>query len=293
MSSNDRTPRRRTPPQPANPPTSDEGFFEEDVYYGGDWREDVSQEDEIIDHGQTASRPSATAAGLNRLRQSIDRSSASSAQRKPANRGANRPAQETPLPAADDRTRSNVGGSAARRQSAGTPQGRTQQQSRRQPEPVFEPEADYDPYAEYDDGFTEYDVPRRQSRPRTQVSMPSIKRPTMPSAIAQADLVNDVPALSLIGASLISLVAMAVVVGNQASSLAPEFATHVSASGLLEDFRSETALWRLPLLSLAFTLMNMVIAWFTAPIDRFASRFVLAAALTVQIIAWVAVIRIL
>ena len=115
----------------------------------------------------------------------------------------------------------------------------------------------------------------------------------MPSVLANAELVNDVPALGLIGAGIISLVAMAIVVGNQASSLAPEFATHVSASGLLEDFRSESALWRLPIISLAFTLMNLVIAWFTAPIDRFASRFALAAALTVQLIAWVAVIRIL
>jgi hypothetical protein len=39
--------------------------------------------------------------------------------------------------------------------------------------------------------------------------------------------------------------------------------------------------------------MNLVIAWFTAPIDRFASRFVIAAALIVQLVAWVAVIRIL
>ncbi len=115
----------------------------------------------------------------------------------------------------------------------------------------------------------------------------------MPSAIANADLVNDVPALALIGTGIVSLLAMAILVGNQASSLAPDFATHVSASGVLEDFRSESALWRLPAMATAFTLMNVVIAWFTSPIDRFASRFVLAAALVVQFIVWVAVIRIL
>jgi hypothetical protein len=42
-----------------------------------------------------------------------------------------------------------------------------------------------------------------------------------------------------------------------------------------------------------FTLMNIVIAWFVSPIDRFASRFVLAGAVVVQFVVWVALFRIL
>jgi hypothetical protein len=261
------------------------------VYYGGDWRDERTSEEDVVDYGQAAPRQPSTAAGLNRLRQSIDRSSASSPSQQPASRQKNRRPAEAPR-YADDERRTVEDQRTPRQKPASVPQSRPPQ-ARRAVEPVEQIEDNYDPYIEYDDDFTEYDAPRRQARPRSPVSMPSIRRPTMPSAIAQAELVSDVPALSLIGASIVSLIAMSIVVGNQASSLAPEFATHVSASGLLEDFRSESALWRLPLISLAFTLMNLVIAWFTAPIDRFASRFVIAAALIVQVIAWVAVIRIL
>lgn len=156
-----------------------------------------------------------------------------------------------------------------------------------------DPYVDYD---EFDDGFSDYDVPRppeRRPRPRPQLTMPSITRPTLPPAIAKADLMNDAPALGIIGAGLASLAAMAIVVANQAESLAPEFATHVSASGILENFRDESALWNLPLMAAMFTLMNIVMAWFISPLDRFASRFVLVGALVAQFLAWVAIIRIL
>jgi hypothetical protein len=291
VSSNDRTPRRKPTPPAAAPSQADSIFHEEDVYYGGDWRDERTSEEDVVDYGQAAPRQPSTAAGLNRLRQSIGRSSASSASQQPASRQSKRRPAEAPR-YADDERRTGEDQRTSRQQQASVAQSRPPQ-ARRAAEPIERVEDNYDPYVEYDDDFTEYDAPRRTARPRSPVSMPSIRRPTMPSAIAQAELVSDVPALSLVGASIVSLVAMSIVVGNQASSLAPEFATHVSASGLLEDFRSDSALWRLPLISLAFTLMNLVIAWFTAPIDRFASRFVIAAALIVQVIAWVAVIRIL
>jgi hypothetical protein len=145
-------------------------------------------------------------------------------------------------------------------------------------------------YDEHDD-FSEYDAPVRERRPRPQVSLPSLSRPSLPPAIASADIVNDATSLALIGASVVSLAGMAILVANRIDGLAPQFATHVSASGILEHFRGESALWRLPILATMCTLMNIVIAWFVASIDRFASRFVLAAALAVQFMAWVAVIR--
>ncbi len=161
--------------------------------------------------------------------------------------------------------------------------------------------SDAEPYGEYDefdyeDDFSEYDAPRRparQARPRPQFTMPNLSRPTLPPAIARADLVNDAPALGIIGIGLASLAAMAIVVANQAESLAPEFATHVSASGILESFRDDSALWNLPLMAGAFTLMNIVMAWFISPLDRFASRLVLVGALVAQFVAWVAIFRIL
>lgn len=156
-----------------------------------------------------------------------------------------------------------------------------------------------DPYIDddgFEDDFSEYDAPRRperQARPKPQFTMPTISRPSLPPAIARADLVNDAPALGIIGAGLAGLAGMAIVVANRAESLAPEFATHVSASGILENFKDDSALWKVPLMAAMFTLMNIVMAWFISPLDRFASRFILVGAIVAQVLAWVAIIRIL
>lgn len=152
-------------------------------------------------------------------------------------------------------------------------------------------------YYDDDDDFDEYDAPPRRTpltrAPSVLLSRPNVARPVMPRIISQADLVNDAAALGMIGLGLLSLAAMAILVANRADTLAPSFATHVSASGVLEDFRGSSALWRLPLLSAMLTLMNIGAAWFISPIDRFASRFLIAAAILMQIVAWVALIRIL
>lgn len=156
---------------------------------------------------------------------------------------------------------------------------------------------DDDRYYDDDDDFDEYDSPPRRTpltqAPSIRLSRPTVNRPSMPSVISQADLVNDAPALGMIGLSLVSLAGMAILVANRADTLAPSFATHVSASGVLENVRGSDALWRLPLLAAMLTLMNIGAAWFISPIDRFASRFLIAGAIIVQIVAWVALIRIL
>jgi hypothetical protein len=293
VSSNKPPSRRRSTPPQAPPAQTDEVHYEDDVFYGGDWREEDVHEDDVVDYRAPAPSQGGTAAGLNRLRQSIGRNQPEQ-QPAPKQRSTRSRTPEAPRYLENEET--TLTPKRRPRQASPPAPGqstRPQRTARNVPAPLDEPIDDFAPYDEYDDDFTEYDAPRRQPRQGPRVAMPSIKRPTMPSALANADLVNDAGALLLIGGSIVSLAAMAILVGNQASSLAPEFATHVSASGLLQNFRGESALWRLPLLAGAFTLMNIAIAWFTAPIDRFASRFMLAAALLVQFIAWIAVIRIL
>jgi hypothetical protein len=154
-----------------------------------------------------------------------------------------------------------------------------------------------DPYIdqEYEDDWVE-PAPRRsasRTRPRPQVrlSKPNIPRPTMPAAISNAALANDTTSLALIGTGLLGLAFMAVIVSNRLEASPEVIATHVSASGALEDMRGRNALWRIPVLSSMLMLMNIVAAWFFATIDRFAARFMLGASLVVQFIAWVAVIR--
>jgi hypothetical protein len=167
-----------------------------------------------------------------------------------------------------------------------------------EPEPYVAPRASY--VAEdldTDDDWNEPPAPRIQRRPQRQarpsIQRPNLQRPTLPPSIANADIVNDAPALAFIGLSTLGLAAMAIVVANRVNSLDPVIATHVSASGVLEHFASRSTVWQLPLLATMLTLMNLVAAWFVSPLDRFASRFLLATGLTVQFVAWVALLRIL
>jgi hypothetical protein len=44
-------------------------------------------------------------------------------------------------------------------------------------------------------------------------------------------------------------------------------------------------------MSAAITIMFLAVAWFLHPLDRFAARFALGAAVIAQVIAWVAVIQ--
>jgi hypothetical protein len=125
------------------------------------------------------------------------------------------------------------------------------------------------------------------------VPRPNLQKPSIPPAIANADIVNDMPALVFVGLSTIGLAAMAIVVANRVDTLPPVIATHVSASGVLENFASRSTIWQVPLLTLMLTLMNLVAAWFISPLDRFASRFLLATGVIVQFVAWVALFRIL
>jgi len=152
-----------------------------------------------------------------------------------------------------------------------------------------------DPYidAEFDDEWDEPVARRRApaARPQIRLSKPNFPRVTVPPAIANAPLVNDTVSLALIGVGLLGLALMAIVVSNRLDGVAEVVATHVSASGALEDLKGRGALWRIPLLSAMLLLMNIVAAWFFSTIDRFAARFMLAAGLVVQFVAWVAVIR--
>lgn len=315
MSSRDRN-RSKRQPEPAASYYSDDIVYDDDVLYDEDWIDagDYDGEPEAAPASPPATtrQPSplqGTASQIDRLRRNIGRAGKSGTDRQqppaaaqPAatQRRSQRPAQPTTRPESRDDYFEDL--PAPARSAGRTPSVdyRAPLQSPASNAPAFYDDAyddqGYDVYEdEYSDDFSEYDAPVRPSRaprPRPQISMPTMSRPSLPPAIANADLVNDAPALGIIGIGLASLAGMAILVANQVDSLAPSFATHVSASGILEDFRGETALWDLPIMATAFTLMNIAIAWFVSPLDRFASRFVLAAALVVQIVVWVAIIRI-
>jgi len=310
VSSNDRfnrPNRQRQAPAPAD------FSLEDDVVYDDQWDVDPDLDQMTQDRQQprspavrpqTSRQPTTpsldgTAAQIDRLRSNIRQSTQPSATRPSPAQRARQPSPQysRQSPLRDDEIVTDTAffdgdadGSTAQNRP---PPIRTSRTRYDEAPYVDDPYVDYE---EFDDDFSEYDAPRRQdrqARPRPQFTMPSISRPSLPPAIARADLVNDAPALGTIGVGLVSLAAMAIVVANQAESLAPAFATHVSASGILENFKDDTALRNVPLMAAMFTLMNIVMAWFISPLDRFASRFVLVGALVAQFTAWVAIIRIL
>lgn len=133
-----------------------------------------------------------------------------------------------------------------------------------------------------------------RSAPRPSISMPrpNIPRPTVPRTVREAAFVQDQNALILFGGLLVSVLLLALFSSSRIESLAPGFATHISASGLPESIRSESALWQLPLMAGALLLMNVVLAWFLAQRSRFLSRFFLVTATLVQVLIWVAFLRI-
>lgn len=127
--------------------------------------------------------------------------------------------------------------------------------------------------------------PRRAARPTPSVSLPAVR---LPAFVARSDLLTDRTALALLGAGLFSAAVMAAVLNAQLAGLPDSLVIHLNAAGQPDRWGEPRVLWRLPLLAAMATLMNLVVAWFVSPLDRFAGRFLLAAALVVHIIAWVA-----
>ena len=192
----------------------------------------------------------------------------------------------------------------------------------RRPAPAVEPEDvswpsladewdddldDHEPDQEDDDADNEIYAPPRRARSsglgtsrrtgtrrprpaRTTRAAPQIKLPRFVSAAA---LVNDRTALSILGVTAFGVLIMWAVFAGRIGSLPSSIVLHVDASGIADRWGPPKSLWRIPLLATMLLLMNLVVAWFVAAYDRFASRFVLAAALGVQIIIWVAAVRFL
>lgn len=128
-------------------------------------------------------------------------------------------------------------------------------------------------------------VSRRPHLPNVQVSIGA------PRAVMDASLVADPVALLLLGVNLLSVLVMALLLGIRLGSLPPEILLRVDAAGNPNLWGPPGVLWRLPLMSFFLTVMLLAVSWFLHPIDRFAARFALGAAIAAQLVAWVAVIQ--
>jgi hypothetical protein len=137
-------------------------------------------------------------------------------------------------------------------------------------------------------------TPRRsRSRaPQSTGRAPRVSIPlAMPQAVTQSPLVADSTALALLGVNLAGVVLMSLLVGLRIGVLPSPTVFGLDAAGNPDRWGPPGVLWRLPLMSLFITFLFLAVAWFAHPIDRFAARFALGAALVVQLVAWVAVIQ--
>lgn len=188
------------------------------------------------------------------------------------------------------------------RRTRATPQRSGARQPRQRPEPepidVYDDEEFYndDPYLGYEDERIDRTPPRAprnraRSRQQVKISKPNLPKVTIPKSVTDSPLLADMPSLVMIGISIVSVALMAFLVSDRISLLGDMIPTHVSASGDPENMRTREAVWNIPLLAGMVMLMNIAASWFISQIDRFASRFLLAAGLLVHFIAWVALFK--
>jgi hypothetical protein len=135
----------------------------------------------------------------------------------------------------------------------------------------------------------------RRARAATTGARTRAMRPTVtigvPRVVAGSPLFADQTAIMLLGIGVASIVIMALLLGVRMGGIPSPAVLHLDAAGNPDRWGAPSVLWRLPLAAFFLTVMSVVIAWFLYPIDRFAARFALAAAVVAQVIAWVAVIQ--
>ena len=123
----------------------------------------------------------------------------------------------------------------------------------------------------------------RSTRPAVTIAMPQV--------VTGSSLVADQGALALVGINAASVVVMALLLAVRMGAIASPAVIRLDAAGNPVLWGPPSVLWRLPAMSLFITIMFLVVAWFLHPIDRFAARFALGAAIVAQLVAWAAIIQ--
>lgn len=135
----------------------------------------------------------------------------------------------------------------------------------------------------------------RRGRAAAAGTRPRVPRPAVtigvPQAVSGSSLVADQTAMALLGLNLASFLVMALLLGVRMGGIPSPTVLHLDAAGNPDRWGTPSILWRLPLTAFFLTLMFLIVAWFLHPMDRFAARFALGAAVVAQVIAWVAVIQ--
>ena len=121
--------------------------------------------------------------------------------------------------------------------------------------------------------------------PRARAAGALVPRVTIavPRVVTGSSLVADQTALALIGVNAASVLVMALLLAVRMGGIPSPVVIRLDAAGNPDLWGPPSVLWRLPVMSLFITIMFLVVAWFLHPIDRFAARFALGAAIVAQL----------
>lgn len=156
---------------------------------------------------------------------------------------------------------------------------------RNQPVQEYDDDLYEDPYVLDDDDIEERPQ-RRSSRRQTATAARSF---SLPPFIADAPVLKDRMALTMLGTGFASVLLMLIVVAMKRSGLPDAIPTHINANGDAHVVESSGAIWQLPLIAAMVMLISSVLAWFLAKWGAFLPRFLLGGSLGVQFIVWIAV----
>lgn len=132
---------------------------------------------------------------------------------------------------------------------------------------------------------------RRQATQRSQRPRKEREPFQMPTVISQDAALQDQRLLIMLGVTLLSVIAMCVIVATQNDGIGTWVVTHVNANGDADRVETSQALWRLPLIAGMVTLISTLGAWYLAKFDGFLSRFLLGGAIVVNFLLWIPIVR--
>jgi hypothetical protein len=122
----------------------------------------------------------------------------------------------------------------------------------------------------------------RTSRQRTRASRPSVSIPR--------PAISDSALAAIVGAAALGLLLMIGVVWWGIGDLSDVIPWHLNASGDVDVWASNSALWRVPFGVFMSLVIGLVLGAFLWKRDRFAARFIVTSLCLVQVLAWVAVV---
>ena len=133
-------------------------------------------------------------------------------------------------------------------------------------------------------GYDETPATRRgrPARQRTRTPRPSIS--------VSRPAISDSALAAIVGVAVLGLIGMIGVVWWGMSDLTGAIPWHLNASGDVDAWVSDSALWRIPFGVFMSLVIGLVLGVFLWKRDRFAARFIVSSMCIVQVLAWVAVI---